>query len=75
MRYCSRCRNIIKDGETFCSRCGSTQFVENGKIETRGTANKLLAKLVQGGILKVSREATGRSPAIYAFMDLLNIVA
>lgn len=53
----------------------STQFVEHGKIETRGTANKLLTKLVQGGILNISRPATGRSPAIYAFMDLLHIVA
>jgi Fic family protein len=53
----------------------SVQFMENTKIESRGTANKMLSKLVQEGILTISRKPTGRNAAIYSFDDLIDIVA
>ena len=53
----------------------SVQFMENTKIESRGTANKMLSKLVQEGILSISRKPTGRNAAIYSFEDLINIVS
>ena len=53
----------------------SAQFMENTKIESRGTANKMLSKLVREGILSISRKPTGRNAAIYSFADLINIVS
>lgn len=53
----------------------SVQFMENTRIESRGTANKMLSKLVQEGILTILRKPTGRNAAIYSFDDLIDIVA
>lgn len=71
----SQYASSVVDALFVCPIFNSNQFLENGKIETRGTANKLLTKLVQHGFLKISRQAVGRRPAIYAFKDLLSIVA
>ena len=39
------------------------------------TANTLIQHLAQAGIVKVRREAAGRSPAIYSFPALLDLMA
>ncbi len=52
----------------------STQFMAESKIESKGTANKLLAKLIQAGVIHLTRVASGRTSAIYTFTDLIKIV-
>ncbi len=52
----------------------SKQFMIDAKIESRGTANKLLGRLVSSGIIDISKQFIGRSPAIYKFSELLKIV-
>ena len=39
MRVCARCKQIINDGETFCSRCGSTQFIDQSQVQQRTQQN------------------------------------
>lgn len=52
----------------------STQFMSDAKIETRGTTHKLLTKLTQAGIIHITKQAAGRTPTIYTFTDLVQIV-
>ncbi len=52
----------------------STQFMLEAKIESKGTANKLLSKLMQAGIINLTRAAAGRTSAIYTFTNLIKIV-
>lgn len=51
----------------------SSDFLKITHIENRGTANSLLRILVQNDVIRVLREGAGRSPAIYAFPELINV--
>ncbi len=52
----------------------STQFSKKTKIERKATANALLQKLEDKGIIKLIKEASGNRPNIYAFAHLLNLI-
>lgn len=52
----------------------STQFSKETKIDRKATANSILQKLEDKGILKLIKEASGNRPNIYAFSHLLNLI-
>lgn len=52
----------------------STTFLKKTKIDRRGTANTILNKLVEKGILKIAKKGIGRTPSRYVFMDLIQLV-
>lgn len=52
----------------------STQFAKETKIERKATANSMLQKLENRGIIKLIKEASGNRPNMYAFTHLLNLI-
>lgn len=51
----------------------STVFADVTHIERKGTANTILQKLTDGGILKLIKEGSGNRANMYAFAELINL--
>ena len=51
----------------------ATDFAKVAGIETRVTANGILAQLWKGNLVRKVREGSGRTPAVYALPELINI--
>jgi hypothetical protein len=51
----------------------SSQLKFTHQPPTRGAISSLLRILRNAGILKVTREGSGRRPAVYAFAELINL--
>lgn len=49
------------------------EFMENTGIDYRSTALDILAKMEKAGVIAVIRPASGRSPSVYVFNELLDI--
>ncbi len=52
----------------------STELMKHTRIENRITLNTLLNKLVSQNIISLKRKGKGRSPSVYAFSELLEII-
>lgn len=52
----------------------SSDFLKETSIKTRPTAKVILNQLTDARILRVIRKGTGRTPSIYMFRDLLNLI-
>ena len=52
----------------------STQFSQETKIERKATANSMLQKLEEKGIIKLIKVASGNRPNMYEFAHLLNLI-
>lgn len=52
----------------------TTKLLSDVNISNKATANNILKKLVNAGVLKVYREGSGQRPTTYVFADLLNLV-
>jgi len=52
----------------------STQFASETKMARKGTANSILQKLEEHGIIKLIKEGSGNRPNMYAFAHLLNLI-
>lgn len=50
MRFCARCRKEIGDNETYCSRCGSTQFIDGQRPQqqTQQPGGQMQGRPMQG---------------------------
>ena len=51
----------------------ATDFAKIAGIENRVTANGILSQLWKGGLIRKVREGSGRTPAVYALAELINI--
>ena len=49
-----------------------SDFINKNSIPP-ATARRILPLLVEGGVLKIMRKASGRRSALYAFPELLNL--
>ncbi len=52
----------------------ATTFIKETKIDTRSTANTVLGKLVDAGLIKSVRDGTGRTPALYIMPKIIDII-
>lgn len=52
----------------------STQFSKQTKIGRKATANSMLQKLEDKGIVKLIKQGSGNRPNMYAFAHLLNLI-
>ena len=51
----------------------SSAFLKDSGIENRGTANTLLRRLTEAGVIHIHKAGSGRTPTIYVFPQLINI--
>jgi Fic family protein len=60
--------------QIFCSPIfSSPKFIKETKIP-RASAMRILATLTEKNILQITRKGTGRSPSIYRFKNLMDII-
>jgi Fic family protein len=52
----------------------STSFAQQAGIRNRVTANGILKQMLNSNLIRLTRKGSGRSPAVYALPELLNIV-
>lgn len=52
----------------------SVAFMQKSKIDTPNTARNILKKLEKDKLIIKTRESAGRSPSIYLFPDIINLV-
>ncbi len=52
----------------------ATTFIQKTEIDTRATANTILGKLVDAGLIKCIRDGSGRTPALYTMPKIIDIV-